>query len=126
MQPGDGPKAGSKWLPGNGTKKEARAVGRDEDEDRFAGYRIARGQPHFPGPYVFKAIGKVENGFVARVVAAVREELAGAMDPPFKVRSSVGGRHVSVTLEPTVQTARQALPAHSGDCRAGDPLVTAF
>ena len=25
---------------------------------------------HFPGPYMFKFIGKVENGFVARVVAA--------------------------------------------------------
>ena len=30
----------------------------------------------FPGPYIFKAIGRVENGFAARVVAAVREELA--------------------------------------------------
>ena len=30
----------------------------------------------FPGPYMFKVIGRVDNGFVARVVAAVREELA--------------------------------------------------
>ena len=66
----------------------------------------------FPGPYVFKAIGKVEDGFVARVVAAVRDELADTIDPPFKVRSSAGGRHVSVTLEPTVQTAHQVLAVY--------------
>ena len=36
----------------------------------------------FPGPYMFKAIGRTENGFVARTVAAVREELAEPVDPP--------------------------------------------
>jgi putative lipoic acid-binding regulatory protein len=66
----------------------------------------------FPGPYVFKVIGRVENGFAARVVAAVREELAVSMDPPFRVREAVGGRHVSVTLEPTVQTAQQVLAVY--------------
>jgi putative lipoic acid-binding regulatory protein len=66
----------------------------------------------FPGPYLFKVIGRVENGFVARVVAAVREELAGDKDPPFKVRETAGGRHVSVSLEPTVQTAEQVLAVY--------------
>jgi putative lipoic acid-binding regulatory protein len=67
---------------------------------------------HFPCPYMFKVIGRVENGFVARVVAAVRDELAHAADPPFKFRQSVGGRHVSVTLEPMVQTGRQVLAVY--------------
>ena len=40
----------------------------------------------FPGPYMFKVIGRVENGFAARVVAAVREELAAEFDPPFRTR----------------------------------------
>jgi uncharacterized protein len=66
----------------------------------------------FPGPYTFKAIGRVDNGFVARVVAAVREELAESADPPFRVREAVGGRHVAVTLEPTMQTARQVLQVY--------------
>lgn len=66
----------------------------------------------FPGPYMFKVIGRVENGFVARVVAAVREELAEPLDPPFTCRESHGGRHVSVTLEPTVQTAHQVLAVY--------------
>jgi putative lipoic acid-binding regulatory protein len=66
----------------------------------------------FPGPYVFKAIGRVENGFAARVVAAIREELAGECDPPFRVREASGGRHVAVTVEPTVQTADQVLAVY--------------
>lgn len=63
----------------------------------------------FPGPYVFKAIGKVENAFVARVVALIRDELALETDPPFRLRETAGGRHVSVTLEPTVASAQQVL-----------------
>jgi putative lipoic acid-binding regulatory protein len=67
---------------------------------------------HFPGPYMFKAIGRVENGFAARVVAAVRDELANSVDPPFKVREAAGGRHVSVTVEPTLQTVHQVLAVY--------------
>jgi uncharacterized protein len=63
----------------------------------------------FPCPYVFKAIGKADRGFQARVVAAVREELEFAIDPPSRVREAVGGRHLSITLEPVVQSAQQVL-----------------
>jgi putative lipoic acid-binding regulatory protein len=63
----------------------------------------------FPGPYIFKVIGRVDNGFIARVVAAVRDELHGEEDPPFSVRQTVGGKHVAVTVEPIVQTAEQVL-----------------
>jgi putative lipoic acid-binding regulatory protein len=67
---------------------------------------------HFPGPYMFKVIGRVDNGFVARVVAAVREELDEAVDPPFSVREAVGGRHVAVTLQPRLQSAHQVLAVY--------------
>lgn len=63
----------------------------------------------FPCPYMFKVIGRAENGFEARVVAAVREELASPVDVPYKARQTAGGRHVSVTLEPTLQTGEQVL-----------------
>lgn len=63
----------------------------------------------FPCPYMFKAIGKAENAFVSRVVAAVREELASAQDPPYTFRQAQGGRHVAVTLEPNVQTPQQVI-----------------
>jgi putative lipoic acid-binding regulatory protein len=61
----------------------------------------------FPCPYVFKVIGKADPGFEARVVAVVREELRTDADPPFQVRDAVGGRHISVTVEPIVQSAEQ-------------------
>jgi len=67
---------------------------------------------HFPGPYMFKVIGRVENGFAARVVAAVRDELQHAQDPPHRMMHAAGGRHVSVTLVPTVQTATQVLAVY--------------
>ncbi len=67
---------------------------------------------HFPCPYMFKVIGRAENGFVGRVVAAVREALDGPVDPPYHVRETAGGRHVAVTLEPTVQTVDQVLAVY--------------
>ncbi len=66
----------------------------------------------FPGPYIFKVIGRTDLGFVARAVAAVRDELGEAEDPPYRVRESVGGRHIAVTLEPEVQTAGQVLAVY--------------
>jgi putative lipoic acid-binding regulatory protein len=66
----------------------------------------------FPCVFVFKVIGRVENGFAARVVAAVRDELAQAVDPPFKTRMTLNGRHVAVTLEPTVESAEQVLAVY--------------
>jgi uncharacterized protein len=63
----------------------------------------------FPCPYLLKVIGRTENGFAARVVAAVRDELSSAVDPPFRVRHTAGGRHVCITLEPLVQTSWQVL-----------------
>jgi len=63
----------------------------------------------FPCPYLFKIIGKADPEFLARVIAVVREELAVESDPPFRVREAVGGRHVSITLEPVVRSAHQVL-----------------
>jgi putative lipoic acid-binding regulatory protein len=66
----------------------------------------------FPGPYIFKVIGKADRGFVARTVAAVRDTLEAETDPPFRVRESAGGRHVAVTLEPRIQKAEQILAVY--------------
>jgi putative lipoic acid-binding regulatory protein len=66
----------------------------------------------FPCPYMFKVIGRVEQGFMARVVAAVREELGQDADPPYRFRHTAGGRHVAVTLEPVVQTGEQVLAVY--------------
>jgi putative lipoic acid-binding regulatory protein len=59
----------------------------------------------FPGPYVFKVIGHHEPAFVARVVAAVREELQMEVDPNHEKRESAQGNHVSVTILVRVPSA---------------------
>jgi putative lipoic acid-binding regulatory protein len=66
----------------------------------------------FPCPYLFKIIGKADQDFLARVVAAVREELLAEIDPAYRIRQTAGGRHLAVTLEPTVQSAQQVLAVY--------------
>lgn len=61
----------------------------------------------FPGSYQIRAIGSTDDDFPARVVAAVQEELAGPGEVDHSVRFTRGGRHVSVTLDLTVQSADQ-------------------
>ena len=70
----------------------------------------------FPGPYQFKVIGKADHGFVARVIALVRIELLIDIDPPYRVREAVGGRHLSVTLDPVVQSAQQVIAIYRRLC----------
>jgi uncharacterized protein len=63
----------------------------------------------FPGKYTFKAIGKNEGDFVDRVVEMVRSETEQDFDAPFEFRATPRGRHVSVTIEPWVESADQVL-----------------
>jgi len=79
---------------------------------RFPSVELLEAHHRFPGPYMFKVIGKSDNGFVGRTVAAVRDELAAPVDPPYKVRETPGGRHVSVTLEVSVASAQQVLAVY--------------
>ena len=66
----------------------------------------------FPGKFVFKAIGHGDGGFADSVVAAVRESLSLDFDPPHELRQTPKGRHVSVTVEPWVEDAGQALDVY--------------
>lgn len=61
----------------------------------------------FPGTYQIKAIGNSEDNFVDRVVEAVQDELPTASDLDYSVRITESGRHASITLHVTVQTADQ-------------------
>jgi uncharacterized protein len=63
----------------------------------------------FPGKFPFKAIGRAEDEFAARVVSVVREALSHEFDPPFELRQTSGGRHVAVTVEPWVESSEQVL-----------------
>lgn len=61
----------------------------------------------FPGVYQIKAIGSAEDDFAARVVEAAAQELASLAEIDHAVRSTPNGRHVSLTLDITVQTPDQ-------------------
>ena len=45
-------------------------------------------------------------------IRAVREELEFAVDPAYTVREARGGRHVAVTLEPMLPSARRVLAVY--------------
>ena len=66
----------------------------------------------FPGKFVFKAIGHSGGEFAASVIAAVRDSLSLDFDPPHELRQTPQGRHVSVTVEPWVENAKQALDVY--------------
>lgn len=80
--------------------------------DRHRSLELLEATHHFPCPYSFKAIGRVDRAFAARVVAAVREELGASIDPPFTTRMTAGGRHVAVTVEPTIFQAEEVLAVY--------------
>lgn len=61
----------------------------------------------FPCSYLFKAIGRDEAEFVPRVLAAVRSVLGEAVEPPFNLRRTSSRKHVSVSIEPTVDGPQQ-------------------
>jgi len=66
----------------------------------------------FPTTYTMKVIGRADDDFVARVVAVVRDELGPVIEIPFRTKETSGGRHVSVTLEPEMQSAEQVLAVY--------------
>ena len=63
----------------------------------------------FPGRFAFKAIGRADDEFALRVVAAVRAALAQEFDAPHALRETAGGRHVAVTIEPWVESSQQVI-----------------
>lgn len=68
---------------------------------------------NFPCSYLIKAIGHDVDNFVGRVVQAVRLELDEAMEPPFSSRRSSNGTHISVTIEPIVESSEQVLAIYA-------------
>ena len=79
----------------------------------------------FPCPYTFKVIGAADENFTARIVAQVRDELDLTEDPPFTLRSTKTGKHISISLEPNCQSAQQVLAVYARLSQA-DGLVMLF
>ena len=74
---------------------------------------ILEARHSFPCPFTFKVIGTAENNFTARVVSHVRDELQLDLDPPFSLKSTKGGKHVSVSIAPDCESAQQVLAIYS-------------
>lgn len=67
----------------------------------------------FPCRFTFKAIGKDDRSFAARVVSVIRDELRLDDDPEFGVNRTTSGRHLCVTVEPTVPGAASVLAIYA-------------
>ncbi len=67
----------------------------------------------FPGPFMFKVIGRSEEQFVARVLAAVRTSLGDDNEPAFSIRKTANGVHTCVTVEPEVPSAAAVVEIYS-------------
>ncbi len=63
----------------------------------------------FPGTFTWKVIGRSADGFIERILAEFREALDLEFDPPHTLRETSGGTHVSITIEPWVDTADTVL-----------------
>jgi len=61
----------------------------------------------FPGPYTLKVIGEQTDDFVSSILAALQGELQLSDVPDHTLKSTPNGRHISVTVELTVESAQQ-------------------
>jgi putative lipoic acid-binding regulatory protein len=80
--------------------------------NRLSAIELLEATHSFPCPYMFKVIGLAEANFVGRVLQAVRRVLPEDAEPPFSSRHTASGKHVSVTIEPTLDTAGDVLAVY--------------
>jgi putative lipoic acid-binding regulatory protein len=83
------------------------------DDARADSLRLLEATHSFPCEFMVKVIGLAEEGFASRVVARIRECQQLAVDPSFRTRVTPNGRHVSVTVEPEVQSAEEILEIYA-------------
>ena len=63
----------------------------------------------FPCAFTIKVIGKASDEFVAKVVDTVSTISEATDEIPYTTRATPNGRHIAITLEPTLQSAEQVL-----------------
>lgn len=80
--------------------------------DRQPAIELLEATHTFPCEYTFKVIGLTEGNFVGRVLQAVRRALPEDAEPSFSSRQTAGGKHVSVTIEPTMESAEHVLAVY--------------
>ena len=78
--------------------------------EREASIELLNATHNFPCAFFLKVIGTVSDDFIDRVLSAVKDDddLADRQIP-LTTRSTPNGKHISITMEPTLHSAEQAL-----------------
>ena len=63
----------------------------------------------FPCAFVLKVIGVSADDFMGRILAAIREDGRVEDDIPCSTRATPNGKHIAITLEPTLHSAEHVL-----------------
>lgn len=67
----------------------------------------------FPCPYTFKVIGQTGTDLELRVAQCAKSQLGLDADPKTSVKTASGGRHESITVEPTCPDAQAVLDLYA-------------
>ena len=78
-------------------------------EETMRSIQLLEATHSFPCNIMVKVIGRSEDGFLGRVVAALRLCQQLEEDPSYRSRETPNGLHVAVTFEPYVETAEEVL-----------------
>lgn len=96
------------WHSAHGSLNEISTL------DRQSLIELLESTHSFPCAYMLKAIGTNQDDFVKRCVKAIAATIGVTPDDvPFTTRTTPNGRHVAVTMTPTLTSAEQALEAES-------------
>ncbi|WP_419191075.1 YbeD family protein [Saltatorellus ferox] len=79
------------------------------EPDKLPSRELLEQRHSFPCRYTFKVIGEADEGLQGRVTDCIQRELRTNMQPPSSIRTTKGGRHQSVTVEPTCPDADAVL-----------------
>ena len=78
-------------------------------EQTMQSIQLLEATHNFPCNIMVKVIGRTEDGFLGRIIAALRLVQQLDEDPPYRSRETPNGQHIAVTFEPFVETAEEVL-----------------
>lgn len=81
--------------------------------DRQASLDLLNATHSFPCEFTLKVIGQSSDDFIDRCVEAVRVVALHSPDIPYTTRSTPNGRHISITMQPTIDSAEQVLQVYA-------------
>ena len=83
------------------------------EDQRVQALDLLNASHDFPVGVMVKIILHNETAYIDAAVQVIRDQLELSFDPPYRSRETKGGRHVSITLEPTFDSAEQLLDLYA-------------